>query len=41
MLQTAVKPPRAAARVPVSIVSEDSCPALEVRVKIDKSRRND
>src|SRR6266568_4896263 len=26
MQQTAVKPPRAAARVPVSIVSDDSCP---------------
>ena len=26
MQQTAVKPPRAAARVPVSMVSEDSCP---------------
>src|SRR5258708_3171612 len=41
MGHTAVNPPRAAARVPVSIVSEDSPPGSQVAMQIDKSGRDD
>jgi len=42
MQQTAVNPPRAAARVPVSMVSEDSCPgSRRLHVDIDKTGSDD
>ena len=42
MGQTAVNPPRAAARVPVSMVSEDLAARLaQVAMQIDEARRDD